>query len=182
MRANFLAWSDFARNERDFGRVVVGVDPPASAAGTCGIVACGLDTGGAFHVLGDHSVAGASPRGWAEKVMAGALLWGADRIVAEANNGGNMVAETLASGLRPASQTGRCQPRQGGAGGAGRRLVRDLQGGFAGTFPELEDELTGLCAGVSYRGPGRSPDRADAMVWAMTELKAPPRAPRVRTL
>jgi phage terminase large subunit-like protein len=52
---------------------------------------------------------------------------------------------------------------------------------LAGCFPELEDELAGLQAGGDYEGPGRSPDRADAMVWAMAELAAPARAePRVR--
>jgi phage terminase large subunit-like protein len=40
----------------------------------------------------------------------------------------------------------------------------------AGVFPALEDELCGLIAGGRYEGPGRSPDRADALVWAMTEL------------
>jgi len=40
----------------------------------------------------------------------------------------------------------------------------------AGTFPALEDQLCGLIAGGAYQGPGRSPDRADALVWAMTEL------------
>jgi phage terminase large subunit-like protein len=48
---------------------------------------------------------------------------------------------------------------------------------FAGSFPELEDELAGLTAGGDYVGAGRSPDRADAMVWAMTELDKPKRAP-----
>ena len=40
----------------------------------------------------------------------------------------------------------------------------------AGQFPALEDELCGLIAGGGYEGPGRSPDRADALVWALTEL------------
>ena len=54
---------------------------------------------------------------------------------------------------------------------------------LAGSFPELEDELAGLTAGGGYEGPSRSPDRADAMVWAMTEL-SPTRSgvPRVRML
>ena len=54
----------------------------------------------------------------------------------------------------------------------------------AGAFPQLEDQLCGLISGGGYEGPGRSPDRADALVWAMTELmlgKAA-RAPRVRVL
>ena len=54
---------------------------------------------------------------------------------------------------------------------------------FAGSFPELEDELSGLTAGGGYEGPSRSPDRADAMVWAMTELsETRSGVPRVRRL
>jgi len=53
---------------------------------------------------------------------------------------------------------------------------------LAGRFPALEDELAGIVAGGSYEGPGRSPDRADAMVWAMTFLMTPTAEPRVRTL
>ncbi|MDP8995092.1 MAG: ATP-binding protein, partial [Pseudomonadota bacterium] len=73
--------------------------------------------------------------------------------------------------------------------GKGRRaepvaqLFEKGQARFAGAFPELEDELAGLTAGGGYEGPGRSPDRADAMVWAMTELMLGARAePRVRGL
>ena len=54
---------------------------------------------------------------------------------------------------------------------------------FVGAFPELEDELCGLQIGGGYAGPGRSPDRADAMVWAMTELMLGMRGePKVRGL
>src|SRR5690554_3845584 len=53
-------------------RVMVGVDPPASAEGTCGIVVCGLDREGVGHVLADHSAGGLSPEGWARKVAAAA--------------------------------------------------------------------------------------------------------------
>ena len=53
---------------------------------------------------------------------------------------------------------------------------------FAGRFPALEDELAGLTYGGGYQGPGRSPDRADAMVWAMTELLVKRQAePRIRS-
>lgn len=51
---------------------------------------------------------------------------------------------------------------------------------LAGRFPELEDEMAGLTAGGGYEGPGRSPDRADAMVWAMSELLKPAPAPGLR--
>jgi phage terminase large subunit-like protein len=55
---------------------------------------------------------------------------------------------------------------------------------FAGAFPELEDELSGLTIGGGYEGPGRSPDRADACVWALTELmlRKEQAMPRVRVL
>jgi phage terminase large subunit-like protein len=55
---------------------------------------------------------------------------------------------------------------------------------FAGSFEELEDELSGMVAGGGdYEGPGRSPDRADAMVWAMTALsETRSRVPRVARL
>jgi phage terminase large subunit-like protein len=55
---------------------------------------------------------------------------------------------------------------------------------FAGVFAELEDELAGMTIGGGYEGPGRSPDRADACVWALTELmlRREQAAPRVRVL
>jgi phage terminase large subunit-like protein len=60
-------------------------------------------------------------------------------------------------------------------------LFENGEAKFAGRFPALEDELAGLVAGGGYEGPGASPDRADAMVWAMTALMATPDpGPRVR--
>jgi len=55
---------------------------------------------------------------------------------------------------------------------------------FVGAFPDLEDELAGLMTGGGYEGPGSSPDRADAMVWALTELMLgkEPRVPRIMQL
>jgi phage terminase large subunit-like protein len=53
---------------------------------------------------------------------------------------------------------------------------------LSGRFPQLEDELAGLVTGGAYSGPGRSPDRAGAMIYAMTELMAPKSEPRVRQL
>ena len=53
----------------------------------------------------------------------------------------------------------------------------------AGLFAKLEDQMCGLLAGGRYAGPGRSPDRADALVWALTELMLGNKGePRVRTL
>ena len=167
-------------------RVVIGVDPPAGSTGdACGIVACGLGADGAAYVIGDHSAAGLSPEGWAAKVAAAAEAHGAHRVVAEANNGGRMVESVLRGAgaslpvkLVHASEgkTARAEP-VAALFESGRAL-------FAGRFPALEDELAGLALGGRYEGPGRSPDRADAMVWAMTELMLGREAaePRVRFL
>lgn len=153
-------------------RVVIGVDPPASANGdACGIVVAALGEDGIGRVLADASVEKASPERWARAVAQASAEWDADRIVAEANQGGAMVESVLhaANHALPVrlvhasrGKTARAEP-VAALYEAGR--VR-----HAGMFAQLEDELCGFMAGGSYQGPGRSPDRADALVWALTEL------------
>ncbi|MEC3949793.1 DNA-packaging protein [Sphingobium sp. HWE2-09] len=153
-------------------RVVVAVDPPASAGGdACGIVVAGTGGDGCAYVIADASVGGQSPEGWARAVAAAALVHGADRVVAEANNGGAMVESVLRAAeekmpvkLVHASRgkAARAEP-VAALYEAGRVMHR-------GAFPELEDQMCGLIAGGGYVGPGRSPDRADALVWALSEL------------
>lgn len=170
----------------DFSRVVIGVDPPASAGGdACGIVAVGRGRDGNAYVLADHSVKGRSPEGWARAVAAAALVWNADRVVAEANNGGDMVIATLRAA--DVSMPVRKVSASRGKSARAEPVAALYEAGKAfhlGAFPALEDELCGLIAGGGYEGPGRSPDRADALVWAMSELMLGPRgnAPRVRGL
>ncbi|SFF73841.1 Large terminase phage packaging protein [Novosphingobium sp. CF614] len=156
----------------ELARIVVGVDPPASEGGdACGIVVAALAADGTARVLADASVRKASPERWARAVARAAQAWHADRVVAEANQGGAMVGSVLRAAqlalplkLVHASRgkDARAEP-VAALYEAGR--VR-----HAGTFPELEDELCGLVTGGAYQGPGRSPDRADALVWALTEL------------
>jgi len=157
-------------------RVVVGVDPPAGTAGgrggdACGIVAVVLGGDGLAYLVEDASVAGLSPEGWAAAVAGCAGRHGADRVIAERNQGGEMVRSVLLAvdarlpvTLVHASRgkTARAEPV---AALYERDRVRHVGG-----FPALEDELCGLAAGGEYHGPGRSPDRADALVWALTEL------------
>jgi phage terminase large subunit-like protein len=153
-------------------RIVIGVDPPASAEGdACGIVVCGIGEDRIARVLADASVAKASPERWASAVASAAKFWSADRVVAEANQGGDMVGAVLRAAnaelpLRLAhaarGKSARAEP-VAALYEAGR--VR-----HAGMFAWLEDELCGLMPGGTYQGPGRSPDRADACVWALTEL------------
>ncbi len=175
-----------ASRRGEYTRIVIGVDPPASTGGDdCGIVAVGKGADGKAYVLADHSVKGRSPEGWARAVSAAALAWGADRVVAEANNGGDMVVSTL----RAADVHMPVKKVHAAHGKAARaeQVAALYEAGKAyhvGAFPELEDELCGLISGGGYEGPGRSPDRADALVWAMSELMLGKRGhePRVRVL
>ncbi len=168
------------------GRVVIGVDPPAGgAAGVCGIVVAGLGADGFGYVLADASVAGVRPESWARAVVAAADYWQADRVIAEVNNGGDMVTALLKSvdcnlPVRPVraakGKVARAEP-VASLYGEGRVF-------HAGGFALLEDQLCGLMASGIYAGPGRSPDRADALVWALTALMLGERAgkPAVREL
>jgi phage terminase large subunit-like protein len=156
----------------DMKRIIIGVDPPASAGGdACGIVVVGKGVDGKGYVLADHSVKGRSPEGWARAVAAAALAWGADRVVAEANQGGDMVISTLraADVAMPVTKVHASRGKVARAEPVAA-LYEAGKAFHAGAFPELEDELCGLISGGGYEGPGRSPDRADALVWAMTEL------------
>lgn len=174
------------RCDEEFERVVVGVDPPAGASegsDACGIVVAGRREGRLF-VLADESCQGLSPDGWARRVAGAVARWDADIVVAEANNGGAMVESVLL-----AAEVGvRVKLVHASRGKAARAepIALRFESGrayFAGSFPQLEDELAALTAGGGYEGPTRSPDRADAMVWALTELSETRSGiPRVRRL
>ena len=112
-----------------------------------------------------------SARRTSRAVARAAEKWEADRVIAEANQGGAMVESVLRAAdvglpvkLVHASRgkAARAEP-VAALYEAGR--VR-----HAGLFAKLEDQLCGLIVGGGYEGPGRSPDRADALVWALTEL------------
>ena len=176
---------DYARDERnaELVRVVIGVDPPASKTGdACGIIVAGLGADGKAYVLADCSLEKASPETWARRVADAAARFGADRVVAEANQGGAMVKSVLQAAdialpvkLVHASRgkVARAEPVAA--------LYESGRVHHAGALPRLEDEMCGLLIGGGYEGPGRSPDRADALVWALTELMlGRRREPRVR--
>lgn len=166
-----LGDSPLAGTVPDLSRVVVAVDPPASATGdACGIVACGIDAEGVGHVLDDASVENASPQDWARTVSDCAHAWGADRVIAEANNGGEMVRATLHA-HDPALPVVLVHARRGKGARAEPVALLYEQGRVRHrrAFPALEDQLCGMTPG-GYEGPGRSPDRADALVWALGEL------------
>ena len=161
-----------ARRVPELVRVVVGVDPPASATGdACGIVAMGLGRDACGYVLEDASVSGMRPEGWASAVAACAARHGADCVVAEANQGGDMVTSVLHSA--DAGLAVRKAYAKDGKVARAEPVQLKYEAGrifHVGAFPELEDELCGMQMGGGYQGPGRSPDRGDALVWAATEL------------
>ncbi|MBE5073798.1 DNA-packaging protein [Erythrobacteraceae bacterium E2-1 Yellow Sea] len=163
---------DAGREPCDYTRVVVAVDPPASARGdACGIVVAALGSDGLARVLADCSVEQASPERWAQAVAVAANEWSADRVIAEANQGGAMVESVL----RAAQQSLPVKLVHARRGKVARAepvaaLYEAGKVRHSGMFPQLEDQLCGLMPGGAYEGPGRSPDRADALVWALTEL------------
>lgn len=149
-------------------RIVVAIDPAVSVSETSdatGIIVAGLGDDGHGYILDDLS-GKHSPVEWAVKAIAAYRRFGADRIVAEKNQGGQMVESTLRAVDRDVPI----------------RLVHASRGKFVraepisafyerhrvhhvGAFPELEDELCSF-----EPGSNESPDRLDALVWAMTDL------------
>jgi phage terminase large subunit-like protein len=163
-------------------RTVIGVDPPASAGGdACGIVVVQLGADGVARVREDATILRASPEKWARAVADTAARWRPDRVVAEANQGGAMVESVL----RAAELTLPIRLVHASVGKVARAepvaaLYEVGRVRHVGAFPALEDQLCGLIAGGGYQGPGRSPDRADALVWALHEVMLSVRAaPRV---
>ena len=183
-----------ARPER-FERVVVAVDPPCSAGGdACGIVVVGRTSSWAAAtglrpvdparptawVLADRTVRGQSPQGWAAVVARAATRFGAVRVVAEANQGGEMVEAVLKT-AGVACPVKRVHARFGKRARAEPVAALYEQGRVrhCADLAELEEELMGL----GLEGGG-SPDRADALVWAVTDLlfDGGRAGPRIRVL
>ena len=164
-------------------RIVVAVDPPAGhgANSVCGIVVAGMDAAGTVHVLEDASQSAAAPLRWARAAVAAFHRHAADRIVAEVNQGGDMVEALLRQ--VDANVPFRAVRATRGKTVRAEPVAALLEQGrlrLAGAFPELEDELAMF---EELIAAGRSPDRADAFVWAVTDLALHPRPePRIRLL
>jgi phage terminase large subunit-like protein len=166
-------------------RIVVAVDPPASAGArsdACGIVAAGIDAAGTGYVLADATAERLSPARWAKRAVDLYHRLGADRIVAEANQGGDMVAAVI----RQADESAPIETVHATRGKWLRAepvaaLYEQGKVHHVGTFPELEDEMCDY--GLGGLSSDRSPDRLDALVWALTALMLKRRGkPRIRAL
>ncbi len=161
-------------------RIVVAVDPPAShRSGVCGIVAAGLaeDTG---YVLADATLREVRPDQWAARALGLYRRLGADALVAEVNQGGDMVTAVLRE-IDPAVPVTAVRATRGKWLRAEPVAALYAQGRVrhVGALPELEDELADF--GPDGLSAGRSPDRLDALVWAITALMLGPGGePRLR--
>lgn len=154
-------------------RVVVGVDPSGTSgaddgANSVGIVAAGKGVDGRAYVLADATCS-LSPAGWALQVSQTFKRCEADRVVAEKNFGGAMVEAVL----RTANKSMPVRLVNASRGKVARAepvaaLYEQGRVSHVGALPELEDQMIQF-TGDGYVGEA-SPDRADALVWALTEL------------
>lgn len=173
------------RKPGPLGRIVVAVDPPASGEAKhscCGIVAAGLDAEGRAVVLADGSQEGASPSGWAGAVSRLYRRFDADCVVAEINQGGDMVTSVLRTvdSTLPVRQVRATRGKWLRAEPVAA-LYEQGRVVHAGHFAALEDQMCDF--GPDGLSSGRSPDRLDALVWALTELLLGRRgSPQIRHL
>ncbi len=153
-------------------RIIVGIDPSVTStedSDECGIVVAGLGDDDEFYVLADLSLI-ASPQGWAT-VAAGAYhRWDADRVIAETNNGGDLVEAVL----RQVDENVAYKKVTASRGKMIRAepiaaLYEQGRVHHVGAFERLEDQM---CDYNPADAKGASPDRMDALVWALTELSA----------
>lgn len=164
-------------------RIVVAVDPPASSslrADSCGLIVAGVDADGIGHVLEDGTISGARPHEWAAKAVALYRRFEADALVVEVNQGGEM-AESVIREVDPGVPVTAVRATRGKYLRAEPVAALYAQGRVrhAGAFPALEDEMCDF--GPGGLSSGRSPDRLDALVWALTHLMLAPKGrPRVR--
>lgn len=152
-------------------RIVVAVDPAVSSekgADENGIVVCALGEDGRGYVLDDLSTVG-TPQQWAARAVAAYDMYEADCIVAEVNQGGEMVEHTIRS-VRPHVKVISVRASRGKHVRAEPISALYTLGKIShvGAFPQLEAQMC-LMTAAGYEGEG-SPDRVDALVWGFTEL------------
>ncbi|MGI9422766.1 MAG: DNA-packaging protein [Hyphomicrobiaceae bacterium] len=156
----------------DMLRTVVAVDPPVTSKSTsdaCGIIVAGLGQDKRCYVLADRTIRGRAPNVWARAVVTAYCDFEADRVVAEVNQGGDLVMTIVRqvdtnipiTGVR-ATRGKWIRAEPVAALYAEGRIVH------IGQLPELESQM--LAFGPDGRVGGRSPDRVDALVWAVTDL------------
>lgn len=174
-------------------RVLVAVDPPVtghSRSDACGIVVAGVSMAGPpadwrAHVIEDATVEGASPAEWARAAVAALRRHGGERLIAEVNQGGALV-ESVIRQVDPLVPFRAVRAHRGKAMRAEPVAALYEQGrvSHGRGLGDLEDQMCQMTT-RGFEGRG-SPDRVDALVWALTELVITPglaaAAPRLRAL
>jgi phage terminase large subunit-like protein len=154
-------------------RIVVAIDPAASSAegsDETGIIAAGIGDNDEFYVLDDVS-GNYSPDEWARQAISLYRARRADRIIGERNNGGEMIESVIRNADPNVSYSSVWASR-----GKVRRaepiaaLYEQNRVHHVGSFPNLEDQMCVMTCDFSAAEMGFSPDRCDALVWALTEL------------
>ena len=161
----------------NLARIVVAIDPAASSgenADETGIVIVGKDTQGHGYVLADAS-GKHPPVEWAKTAIAAYRAHHADRIVAERNNGGAMVEATIrmVDGNVPVTTVWASRGKVARAEPVSA-LYEQGRVHHIGTFPQLEDQMCAFTTDFDRATAGYSPDRVDALVWALTDLLVEP--------
>jgi predicted phage terminase large subunit-like protein len=169
-----------------FKRIIVAVDPPVTSgpdADECGIIIAGRGDDGHIYIIEDESIQGLSPHGWCERVIKAYEAFNADRVIAEVNNGGELI-ENL---LRHVKQTVSYKAVRASRGKLARAepicalyeqgLVHHVQ-----RFAKLEKQMCEFTSDFNKNIMGYSPDRVDALVWAVTELMEEQINPQLRYL
>ena len=155
-------------------RIIVAVDPPAGGKGAraaeCGIVVCGLGYDRHCYVLGDHSIKGGVDK-WTRVVAHVWGRYGADKVIAEVNNGGDLVENAI----RGADSRIGVEQVRASRGKAKRAepvavLYRNGLVHHAGDFGELENQMVEITPDFDADEMGYSPDRVDALVWGVSSL------------
>lgn len=159
-----------SKTQINFRRVVVGVDPSVTNTGSSdetGIIVAALGDDGHGYILGDLSLV-ASPDGWARKAVGAYKDHCADRLIGEANNGGDLI-EAVIRTVDPHVSYKKVHASRGKAKRAEPIAALYEQGKVhhVGSFPKLEDQM---CSYDPEDASADSPDRMDALVWALTEL------------
>lgn len=176
-------------NPPDYHKIIVAIDPPITSgvrSDACGLIVAGLlrdgrsdKQSGHVHILHDGSVQGLPPEGWAARALNLWERYDADYLLAEVNQGGEMVSAVLKT-VNPDVVVKSVYASRGKAARAEPVASLYAQGRVhhIGNFDALEDEL---CTLGLERVSRKSPDRADALVWAVTDLLLTRRAnPRIR--
>ena len=158
-------------NVPELQRIVIGVDPAVTSTPTSdetGIVVAGRDRKGEYYILSDASLR-ASPNQWGQAVFREYQKWKADRVICETNNGGDLVKDNLRN-IHPAIS---CKDVKASRGKIIRAepvaaLYEQGKVHHVGIFRELEEQLCSYNPAMTQS----SPDRLDALVWAISELSA----------